>query len=192
MAQATAAKKATKKSAVKAAPKKAVTKKATPAKKTTQKVTAKKVAAKTTAPGEKKELSVNIKYNDKSAGQPELVVIFEKIRKMMAPYDRKRALVLHSKPSQALLVSHKPVTIDGRPRKELWFVSALVQKGYVGFYYMPIYAESEMRKHFSEAFLKTLKGKACFHIKKDTPEMMSDIKKAIDLGYKEYAKREWI
>lgn len=176
-----------------AAPKKVASKPATKTavkKAAPKKATARKAAV---AKDKKKEFSINIKYEDKSAGQPELVVIFEAIKKMMEPYHGKRSLVLHAdKPSQANLVSHKPVVIDGRPRNELWFVSALVQKGYVGFYYMPIYAQAEMRKLFSEAFVKSLKGKACFHITRNTPEMMADIKKAIKLGYEAYQQRGWI
>jgi hypothetical protein len=168
-----------------------------PAKKAAPKKTAppKKTAVKTAAPkaGKSKEKTIHIKYSDKSAGQPELVVIFDKIKKLMEPYHKKRSLILHAdKPSQANLVSHKPVVIDGRPRNEVWFVSALVQKGYVGFYYMPVYMHDDMKKHFSETFIKSLKGKACFHIKKNTPEIMSDIKKAIDLGYKAYIDRGWL
>lgn len=166
--------KATKTPAKKAAPKKAAPKKAAPKKTTESK-------------------SINLKYTDKSAGQPELVEIFENIKKMMEPYNKKRSLVLHAdKPSQAVLVSHKAVEIEGRKRDELWFVAALVQKGYVGFYYMPVYAHNDLKKEFSEAFVKALKGKACFHIKKNTPEMMADIKKAIKLGYQAYIDKGFI
>ncbi len=93
---------------------------------------------------------------------------------------------------QINLISHKPVEIEGRKRNELWFVSALIQKGYVGFYYMPIYMHDEMKKHFSAEFIKCLKGKACFHIKNTDPVIMKDIDKAIKVGYEEYVKRGWL
>jgi len=168
----------------------------TPAKKAApKKATPKKVATKTvkaTKPA-KKEVTINIKYADKSAGQPELVIIFEEIKKLIQPYANKGALKLHAPTGGQLnLVSHKPVEIAGRKRDELWFVSALVQKGYVGFYYMPIYAQKEMAKLFSPEFMKCLKGKACFHIKKNDPVIMEDIKKAIKVGYDGYVKRGWL
>lgn len=204
MAKAVRTKSAKKTSTVKAVAKKdgaakavtkAASKKAVAGKDVAKKAAPKKAAAKTTVKAAAKEekKSVKIKYEDKSAGQPELVVIFEAIKKMLVPYHQKRALVLHAdKPSQALLVSHKPLVIDGRPRNELWFVAALVQKGYVGFYYMPINMNKEMRKQFSDEFIKTLKGKACFHIKKNTPQIMADIKKAIKVGYDAYVERGWL
>jgi hypothetical protein len=165
------------------------------ASKTVKKAAPKKVAKKAVAKpaAKKKEKTISIKYADKSAGQPELVVVFEAIKKMILPYEGKSGLVLHaSTGGQLNLVSHMPVVIAGRQREEVWFVSALVQKGYVGFYYMPINAGDEMRKHFSPEFMKCLKGKACFHIKNTDPVIMSDIKKAIKVGYDEYVKRGWI
>jgi hypothetical protein len=176
--------------ATKTPAKKTVVKKAAPKKAATPKTPARKTVAKKTASRASKSKdnkTIKIKYSDKSAGQPELVIIFDNIKKMLEPYHKKRALILHSdKPSQANLVSHKPVTIEGRERNELWFVSVLVQKGYVGFYCKP---HPEMKKHFSEAFVKSLKGKSCFHIQKNTPEIMGDIKKAIKLGYETYIEK---
>jgi hypothetical protein len=143
-----------------------------------QKTAVKKAAAKKTSPKKvakistvpKKEIPLKIKYEDKSAGQPEMVEIFYHIEQMLKSYDKKRSLVLHNdKPSQAYLVSHKPVEIDGKKRNELWFASALVQKGYVGFYYSPRYVDGDLKKHFSDAFVKCLKGGGCFYIKKNDP-----------------------
>jgi hypothetical protein len=151
----------------------------------------KKVAKTTTTL--KKEMPLQIKYEDKSAGQPEMVEIFYYIEQMLKRYDKKRSLVFHNdKPSQAHLVSHKPVEIDGKKRNELWFASALVQKGYVGFYYSPRYVDGGLEKHFSDAFVKCLKGNGCFYIKKNDPALMAEIEKAIKLGYEGCVKKGWI
>jgi len=153
----------------------------------------KKTVAKTAKPSAGKSKSTNLKYADKSVGQPELAAIFESIKEMMTRYDGKASLKLHAPTGgQANLVSHKPVVIGGRKRDELWFVSALVQKGYVGFYYMPIYMNDPMKKLFSPEFIQCLKGKACFHIKKASPSIMEEIEKAIRIGYDSYVKRGWV
>lgn len=165
------------------------------------KTAVKKVAAKKAAPEKtaktpaapKKEIPLQIKYEDKSAGQPEMVEIFYNIEMMLKPYDNKRSLVLHNdKPSQVYLVSHKPVEMGGKKRNVLWFASALVQKGYVGFYYDPAYINGDLEKHFSDQFVKCLKGNGCFHIKKNDPVLMADIKKAIKLGYEGCVEKKWI
>ena len=41
------------------------------------------------------------------------------------------------------LWSVKDLVIEGRKRKEVFFASLIIQKDYVGFYFMPVYVESE-------------------------------------------------
>ena len=152
----------------------------------------KKAAVKTAGP-KKEESTINIKYADKSAGQPELPVIFEAIKKMAEPYYGNGDMIMHAGTGgQFNLVSHKPVVIAGRKKEALWFVSALVQKGYVGFYFMPIYMNGPLQKQFSPAFMKYLKGKSCFHIKKNDPAIMKEIEKAFKIGYEVYKKNGWL
>ncbi|MDE3253303.1 MAG: DUF1801 domain-containing protein [Bacteroidota bacterium] len=167
--------------------KKAITPKAAAAKSNSRKTKA------SPTPKLPKEPAIKIKYADKSAGQPDLLDLFETIKKMMEPYSGKRKLVLHADTGgQANLVSHQPVEIKGKKRNELWVVSALVQKGYVGFYYSPVALHGNLSQYFSEEFIKCLKGKSCFHIRKKDPKIMQDIKKAIQLGYEGYLAMGWI
>lgn len=172
----------------KAAAKKAV-KKAVP-KKVAKKVV-KKVDVKKATP-EKKKKEIKIKYADKSAGQPEMVIIFEQIKKLLLPYVKGSLELVGGNGGMLCLVSQKPVEIQGRKRDELWFAGILVQKGYVGFYYMPVYAQPEMKKVFKPELLKCLKGKSCFHIKKNDPIIMTQIKESLKLGYDMYRERGWL
>jgi hypothetical protein len=54
-------------------------------------------------------------------------------------------------------------------RDELWFAGALIQKGYVGYYFNPEYASGNGGKAVTPELMKCLKGKSCFHIKKADP-----------------------
>ncbi len=156
------------------------------------KTTVKKTVVKKGEP-EKKEKTISVKYADKSAGQPELVKIFTAIQQMMIPYDQKGSLVFHAATGgQAHLVSHKTLEVEGRTRKEMWLVSVMIQKGYVAFHYLPVYMNPSMEKLFSPAFIACLKGKACFHLKKMDPEILSEVEKAIQIGYEAYQKKGWI
>lgn len=185
-------KKVAKKAAKKAVAKKAAVKKAVVKKAAVKKTAVKKAALKIATPA-KKEKAIAFKYADKSAGQPELVKIFDAIKKMMQPYDKKGTLILHAGTSgQANLVSHKALEIEGRKKTEMWFVSVVIQKGYVAFHYLPIYINESMGKLFSPALMKCLKGKACFNIKKNDPEILAEVQKAIKLGYEAYQKRGWV
>src|SRR6478736_7272493 len=135
---------------------------------------------------------IKIKYSDKSPGQPQLIPIFEEIKKMLTPYEKGTMKLFGGSDGKVALVSKKPVEILGRKRDELWFASALVHKGYVGFYYMPVYANPSIKKLIKPELLKCLKGKSCFHIKKFDQEIFSQIKEALAIGHKEWSHRGWI
>jgi hypothetical protein len=46
------------------------------------------------------------------------------------------------------LWSFKDLVIEGRKRKEIFFAGLIIQKDYVGFYFMPVYVETEIKKKF--------------------------------------------
>jgi hypothetical protein len=136
---------------------------------------------------------IKIKYEDKSAGQPEFVLIFDEIKKLLLPYVKGTIKLHGGDKGKIILVSEKKNKVEGRKKDEVWFASALVQKGYVGFYYMPIYTNSEkIRKAIQPELLKCLKGKACFHIKKADEIILAQIKDALKIGYDSYKQMGWV
>ena len=90
------------------------------------------------------------------------------------------------------LWSEKDVVIDGRKRSEVFFASVIPQKGYVGFYYMPVYAEPEMKAMFAPELLSLLKGKSCFHIRQLDRALTKQIRDALASGYTMYRERGWV
>ena len=172
----------------KAAPKKTASRKGVAAS------SAKKPATKKSAPKKSaaKEDKPKIKYSDKSAGQPQLVPIFNEIAKLLENFHKAPLQKNGGKGGQVSLSSTKPVEIAGKKLDELYLAGALVQKGYVGFYYFPVYVEPALRAELAPELLKCLKGKTCFHIKKDDPLIYAQIKDALKKGYDLYKKRGWI
>lgn len=158
--------------------------KKTALKKAVKKAAPKKAAASTAETG--------IKYADKSAGQPELVPIFNAIKKLLLPYSKGSIKVRGGDGGQVILVSNKPVEINGKKRDELWFAAALIQKGYVGFYFMPVYTKPELTEIFKPELLKCLKGKSCFHIKKADDLIYAQIAEALKKGYLAHRERGWL
>ncbi|TGL60715.1 DUF1801 domain-containing protein [Leptospira sarikeiensis] len=132
-----------------------------------------------------------IKYQDKSPGQPELVPIFNSLKKLMKPYKKGSIKERGGTGGQYGLVSEMEIEIKGKKKPEVYFAGLLVQKGYVGFYFMPVYAKPEMKRIFQPELLKCLKGKSCFYIKKKDPIIFSQIKDALKLGYEEFKKKGW-
>jgi hypothetical protein len=90
------------------------------------------------------------------------------------------------------LWSIKDLVIEGRKRKEVYFAGLIIQRGYVGFYFMPVYAEADLKPVFAPELLRLLNGKSCFHIKKLTPELTDQIKSALQIGYQTYQNRGWV
>lgn len=121
----------------------------------------------------------------------ELQVNFDKLRQLLTPY-RPPLVSKVDDASHFDLWSVKDLTIEGRKRKEVYFAGLIIQKAYVGFYFMPVYVEAEMKKIFEPELLRLLKGKSCFHIKKLDDQLIQQIQNALEAGFKLYTERGWI
>ena len=95
---------------------------------------------------------------------------------------------LHLKVPKAVAI---PGAYGGKP-VEIAMVSIILQKGYVGFYYMPVYMNPALKKKLSPSLTKLLKGKSCFHIKKVDAELLGKIEAALDVGVKCFKDRGWL
>jgi hypothetical protein len=95
---------------------------------------------------------------------------------------------LHLKIPKAVSI---PGSYGGKP-VNVAMASIILQKGYVGFYYMPVYMNSALKKKLSPSLTKLLKGKTCFHIKKLDAELIAAIESALDLGVKAFEERGWL
>jgi hypothetical protein len=124
----------------------------------------------------------------------DLDAIFERLRPLLAehapPFAERSGGIAGKRDYQ--LWSEKDVVIDGRPRSEVYFAGLIVQKGYVGFYYMPVYAEPARKRLFAPELLKLLKGKSCFHVKRLDDELEAQIRSALAEGRRLYTERGWI
>ena len=127
----------------------------------------------------------------------ELKKIFDSLKKILEKYSPPFSV---KTPSEALrnktsyeLTSYKKVVIAGRPKDEVYFAGLIIQKDYVGFYYMLAYADTpEVRERLKPEFLALMKGKSCFHIKSKDKWILDEVKKALDLGLKYYRQQGWI
>jgi hypothetical protein len=130
------------------------------------------------------------KYQDKSAGQPEMQQIFESLRKILQPF-AGGSIQSRTAAGQYHLWSEKDMRVNGRKMNELLFASAMVQKGYVGFYFFPIYCYPDLKKTLPPGLLALLKGKNCFHIRKWDEELLSKIEVTLQAGHLLYLRQGW-
>jgi len=125
--------------------------------------------------------------------QEQLLEIFNALKKEIKPYEKGTVKARIDIEGKYDLWSEKENIIAGRLRKEMNFVTIILQSNYVGFYYMPIYTNCDaVREKLSPELLKQLKGKACFHITKTDESVIQDIKQAMKVGYDVYKKNGWV
>jgi hypothetical protein len=154
------------------------------------KTAVKKTATKKSPPAKSEVKS--IKYADKSGGQPQLVPVYNELRQILLQQVKGNMKLMDDKPGQVHLISKKPTEILEKKRDALYFASLLVQKGYVGFYLMPVYSDEFLKKQIAPELLKCLKGKSCFHIKKLDDKLKSQVAQALQAGYDCYEKKGWV
>ena len=122
---------------------------------------------------------------------PDLIPLFEEAKKLLEPYAQKLT-VRRDEPGYYDLWSEKDVVIAGRKRTEVYFAGLIIQKSYVGFYYMPVYTHDEAKEFFGPEMLRLLKGKSCFYLKELTPEIRAQMKDALTRGFALYKERGWV
>lgn len=127
----------------------------------------------------------------KNPDVPKLLDIFNAIKKEMMPYSPPFNVRINIE-GKFDLWSEKDIEAFGRKYDSMMLASIIIQSGYVGFYFLPIYENPSLKEKFSSAFVKHLKGKSCFHVKELNNEILNEIKKALKIGYDAYKKKGWI
>jgi hypothetical protein len=118
----------------------------------------------------------------------------EKLLSSFAPPLEVFSRKIRNKRDMALRVP-KPVVIGkaygGRP-VQVDLAALILQKAYVGFYFMPAYVDPVLRKKLAPALMKLLKGKTCFHVKQLDAAQLANIKFALEAGVNCYKEKGWL
>lgn len=116
--------------------------------------------------------------------------IFNQIKALMQAYAPPFSAKINDE-SHFDLWSIKDLTIEGWKRKEVYFAGLIIQKGYVSFHYMPVYANTQFKNALPPELLKLLKGKSCFHIQKLDDTLLEQIRVMLKTGCEMYQKMGW-
>jgi hypothetical protein len=125
------------------------------------------------------------------AMQDQLTEIFQRLKVLLKEYEGP-FMPRFDLESKYELWSVKPLKIDERKRKEVFFAGLIIQRKYVGFYYMPIYTDPGLKDVFKPELLTLLQGKSCFHIKELNSKLEKEIQKALKVGYRLYKRLGWV
>ena len=123
--------------------------------------------------------------------QDELIKIFSRLKKLLKQYE-KPLMPKFDLDSKYDLWSYKDMVTDGRKRSEIYFAGLIIQSSYVGFYYMPVYTDTNLKNDIKPDLLKLIKGKSCFHIRNLDENLKIQIKDALETGYRLCQERGWI
>lgn len=121
---------------------------------------------------------------------PELIPLFEQARELLKPYEKYFTPRKNEEGTYDLWYEHE-VVVDGKKRDSIYFCGLIIQKSYVGFYYMPVYTHEEAKGLFGPEMLSLLKGKSCFYLKELTPEIKRQMNRALKGGLELYRQRGW-
>lgn len=122
--------------------------------------------------------------------EDERAELFDQLRSMLKEYEG-RLRPKHDEEGNYDLWSFKDVEIAGRKRREVFFAQAVIRKGYVGLYYMPIYTDTDLAEVFGPELLSTQRGKSCFHVRSLEGPMREQVEEALRVGYALYEERGW-
>lgn len=122
---------------------------------------------------------------------PDLIPLFEEAKKLLKPYE-KYLNARRDEPGHYELWSEHEAVVAGKKRDSVYFASLIIQKSYVGFYFMPVYTHEEAKDLFGEELLSLLKGKSCFYLRELTPTLRRQIKAALKTGLELYRERGWV
>jgi hypothetical protein len=101
-------------------------------------------------------------------------------------------MAIHEEPGQLHVRTPQPVTVNGK-EKEMDLLSVIIQKRHIGFYFMPVYINPEMKATLPDDMNTMLKGKSCFHVKKElSPEKADKFVNLIQQGVALYREKAWI
>jgi hypothetical protein len=118
-------------------------------------------------------------------------IIFSELEKIFRLYEKKLRFSTDGK-SKCQLSAKKTIFVFNKEHKGIFFASAVIQGGFVGFYFFPIYTHVNEFKDLPLILKKCLKGKSCFHIKKNDAELMKSIKNLLKKGLEVYKKAGWV
>ncbi|MBN2840329.1 MAG: DUF1801 domain-containing protein [Coriobacteriia bacterium] len=122
---------------------------------------------------------------------PELLPLFDELRALLQPYS-EGLVVQQPEPGRYELWSTVNVAPPDKPERRPYFVGLIIQKSYVGLYYMPIYSDPEITSRLGADLIATLKGKSCFYMKALPPKLRGQIEEALRLGHDLYRSKGWL
>ncbi len=121
----------------------------------------------------------------------EFAAVFAVLKPVLAKYANRLAVKADT-PMECTLVTKCASPFRQHKGQPLYFGSVRLGKAYVSFHLMPIYMSPVLMKSISPALKKRMQGKTCFNFKaKPEPEVITDLTRLTEAGFKEWSEKKW-
>ena len=77
-------------------------------------------------------------------------------------------------------------------KKPIFFGAAKINKNYVSYHLMPIYACPELLKEISPDLKKRMQGKSCFNFKRMEPDLFKELKVLTEKGIEKFKNKQLV
>jgi hypothetical protein len=101
---------------------------------------------------------------------PGFAQVFDELRALLAPYAR-HLLVKKDEPSAYSL----DTPYSERWKRELFFGSVEIKKGYVSYHLMPVYMFPDLLDEVSATLRRRMQGKSCFNFKQADAALLGEL-----------------
>jgi hypothetical protein len=118
------------------------------------------------------------------AEQQEFAQVFEALKGILQTFEP--ALVLTTdEPGQYYLNTHHIM----KNKHPLFFGAVKVNKNYVSFHLMPMYACPELLADLSPALRARMQGKACFNFRGTDPDLFAELARLTQAGFEKFTDK---
>lgn len=77
-------------------------------------------------------------------------------------------------------------------KRDVFFAAVEIQKNYVSFHFMPIYASTTLQQSLSPELKKRLNGKACFAFTRAEPKLFKELAALTKKGFAGFKKHGYV
>ena len=114
------------------------------------------------------------------AAQPvgDFKTLFNRLRALLAPY--ASTLPVETDDSSKYVLNSTALTKSKRP---IMFAGVSIEKAYVSFHLMPVYASPELLQRMSPELRKRMQGKACFNFRAVDDKLFTELEELTRVGF---------
>jgi hypothetical protein len=123
----------------------------------------------------------------KAARGTDFQATYEGLVALLAPYEA--GLVLGAMGTSGYVLNSTKIGANKQP---YMFAAVRIGKGYVSYYFMPVYMNAALQASISPALKARMQGKACFNFKQPDPVLFKELAALTRSGHDSFKKAGYL